>query len=96
MRERKRIRLRGQAVKTSPFHGGNTGSIPVGVTQKGDDNLIIWRDSQVVRLRSATPLSPVQIRFAPLKISDFYSEIFFFLNLIKTVFRVLLQWMVVV
>ena len=24
--------LRGQAVKTSPFHGGNTGSIPVGVT----------------------------------------------------------------
>ena len=23
---------RGQAVKTSPFHGGNTGSIPVGVT----------------------------------------------------------------
>ena len=22
---------RGQAVKTSPFHGGNTGSIPVGV-----------------------------------------------------------------
>ena len=28
----KRIRLRGQAVKTSPFHGGNTGSIPVGVT----------------------------------------------------------------
>ena len=29
-----RIRLRGQAVKTSPFHGGNTGSIPVGVTKK--------------------------------------------------------------
>ena len=26
-----KIRLRGQAVKTSPFHGGNTGSIPVGV-----------------------------------------------------------------
>ena len=24
---------RGQAVKTSPFHGGNTGSIPVGVIQ---------------------------------------------------------------
>ena len=23
--------LHGQAVKTSPFHGGNTGSIPVGV-----------------------------------------------------------------
>ncbi len=28
-----KIRLRGQAVKTSPFHGGNTGSIPVGVTK---------------------------------------------------------------
>ena len=26
------IWLHGQAVKTSPFHGGNTGSIPVGVT----------------------------------------------------------------
>ena len=26
------LRLHGQAVKTSPFHGGNTGSIPVGVT----------------------------------------------------------------
>ena len=26
-----KIRLHGQAVKTSPFHGGNTGSIPVGV-----------------------------------------------------------------
>ena len=26
------IRPHGQAVKTSPFHGGNTGSIPVGVT----------------------------------------------------------------
>ena len=42
------IRLRGQAVKTSPFHGGNTGSIPVGV---------IWRRSQVVRQWSATPVS---------------------------------------
>ena len=30
-RERKKMRLHGQAVKTSPFHGGNTGSIPVGV-----------------------------------------------------------------
>ena len=30
--ESDRLRPRGQAVKTSPFHGGNTGSIPVGVT----------------------------------------------------------------
>ena len=29
--------LHGQAVKTSPFHGGNTGSIPVGVTMKDND-----------------------------------------------------------
>ena len=43
-----KLRLRGQAVKTSPFHGGNTGSIPVGV---------IWRRSQVVRHWSATPVS---------------------------------------
>ena len=28
--------LHGQAVKTSPFHGGNTGSIPVGVTLKNE------------------------------------------------------------
>ena len=26
--------LHGQVVKTSPFHGGNTGSIPVGVIIK--------------------------------------------------------------
>ena len=28
------MRLHGQAVKTSPFHGGNTGSIPVGVIKR--------------------------------------------------------------
>ena len=28
---REEMRLHGQAVKTPPFHGGNTGSIPVGV-----------------------------------------------------------------
>ena len=37
-------RLHGQAVKTSPFHGGNTGSIPVGVTDcKADTQLSIKR-----------------------------------------------------
>ena len=36
--------LLGQAVKTSPFHGGNTGSIPVGVTDcKADTQLSIKR-----------------------------------------------------
>ena len=28
------IRLHGQAVKTPPFHGGNRGSIPLGVTKE--------------------------------------------------------------
>ena len=28
------IRLHGQAVKTPPFHGGNRGSIPLGVTKQ--------------------------------------------------------------
>ena len=31
--KRSDIRLHGQGVKTPPFHGGNTGSIPVGVTE---------------------------------------------------------------
>ena len=35
------IRLRGQAVKTSPFHGGNTGSIPVGVTEKDSQKRVL-------------------------------------------------------
>ena len=30
---KRQIWLHGQAVKTSPFHGDNTGSIPVGVTE---------------------------------------------------------------
>ena len=43
-----KIRLLGQAVKTSPFHGGNTGSIPVGVTEgrliKGIYQFFLYRD----------------------------------------------------
>ena len=34
------MRLHGQAVKTSPFHGGNPGSIPGGVTKKGTRNWV--------------------------------------------------------
>ena len=53
------LRPHGQAVKTSPFHGGNTGSIPVGVIlQKALLSVIkfkIWRSSQAVRRGSATP-----------------------------------------
>ena len=38
------IWLLGQAVKTSPFHGGNTGSIPVGV-------IALWhKDADVAQL----------------------------------------------
>ena len=55
-RGRQMRRLHGQAVKTSPFHGGNTGSIPVGVTK------LIRRLSQVVRQGTATPRASVQIR----------------------------------
>ena len=47
-------RLLGQAVKTSPFHGGNTGSIPVGVT--------IWGVSSVGR---ASALQAEGHRFEP-------------------------------
>ena len=41
-------RLLGQAVKTSPFHGGNTGSIPVGVINQR--NLIERHYADVAQL----------------------------------------------
>ena len=85
--------LHGQAVKTPPFHGGNRGSNPLGVISVSlsekmslDDKknpcynvrvLYIWRVSQVVRHRSATPLSPVQIWYSPLKNLRNVPEIFF-------------------
>ena len=31
----------GQAVKTSPFHGGNTGSIPVGVIFLKKESILV-------------------------------------------------------
>ncbi len=62
--------LHGQVVKTPPFHGGNRGSNPLGVIFL---NILaynkVWRHSQVVRQRSATPLSPVRIWLAPLQTS---------------------------
>ena len=48
--------LRGQAVKTSPFHGGNTGSIPVGVIN------FIWDLSSAGR---ASALQAEGHRFEP-------------------------------
>ena len=46
---------RGQAVKTPPFHGGNTGSSPVGV-------IILWRISSAGR---ASALQAEGRRFEP-------------------------------
>ena len=43
------IRLRGQAVKTSPFHGGNTGSIPVGVINSQNAAVIVTDAFLVVK-----------------------------------------------
>ena len=45
----KEKRLRGQAVKTSPFHGGNTGSIPVGVINSQNAAVIITDAFLVVK-----------------------------------------------
>ena len=42
------IWLHGQAVKTSPFHGGNTGSIPVGVIANlAGFHRLLWTISSV-------------------------------------------------
>ena len=41
--------LRGQAVKTSPFHGGNTGSIPVGVINSQNAAVIVTDAFLVVK-----------------------------------------------
>ena len=61
----------GQAVKTSPFHGGNRGPNPLGVIYK-----LIWRRSQAVRHGSATPSSPVRFRSSPLKENHGYVVLF--------------------
>ena len=64
-------RPHGQAVKTSPFHGGNRGPNPLGVIYK-----LIWRRSQAVRHGSATPLSPVRFRSSPLRKNHVYVVLF--------------------
>ena len=43
------IWLLGQAVKTSPFHGGNTGSIPVGVINSQNAAVIVTDAFLVVK-----------------------------------------------
>ena len=71
------IRRHGQAVKTSPFHGGNSGSIPDGVTERIERRLcrlsFFWIFSSVgwstrlitVRSRVRVPEDPSkkQVRF---------------------------------
>ena len=66
------MRLHGQAVKTSPFHGGNTGSIPVGVTSDQMSTYIVGKSSirnicpqglfgplaQLVRATGSYPVGP--------------------------------------
>ena len=39
----------GQAVKTPPFHGGNRGSIPLGVTKKEGSDTFTWEYSSAGR-----------------------------------------------
>ena len=66
---------RGQAVKTPPFHGGNTGSSPVGVIQtevKYRFCFFIWRVVRAGRRSTpgkcvgATSVSRVRIPHSPL------------------------------
>ena len=74
-------RPHGQAVKTSPFHGGNTSSNLVGVIyQSWSDKQLIWRHSQVVRRGSATPWSPVRIWLSPLSHLTVWDDFFCFIN----------------
>ena len=68
--------LLGQAVKTSPFHGGNRGSIPLGVT--------IWGVSSVGR---ASALQAEGHRFEPctphhtMSVTQSLLQTFFYLRL---------------
>ena len=60
--------LRGQAVKTSPFHGGNTGSIPVGVIYADVAQLA----EQLICNQQVIGSSPI-IGFKPLGLRTFSS-----------------------
>ena len=66
-----RFWLRGQAVKTSPFHGGNTGSIPVGVISICQDGTRQCADvaqlaEQLICNQQVIGSSPI-IGFVPLR-----------------------------
>jgi hypothetical protein len=64
----------GQAVKTPPFHGGNTGSNPVRVTTLYITNFIIWRISSAGR---APALQAGGRRFEPVILHHLFFYIIF-------------------
>ena len=88
------IRLLGQAVKTSPFHGGNTGSIPVGVTKRGVSS--VGRASALQagghRFEPCTPHQSKQRRFGRNGKEHDVSSCFFFFTIapLMSLFFVLL------
>ena len=53
----------GQAAKTPPFHGGNTGSIPVQVMQKADSP--VWIVRFLFVLFSFAPTADMSTRHSP-------------------------------
>ena len=60
-------------VKTPPFHGGNTGSNPVGVIFFNKEHIIlIWRRSQVVRPVSYTHLDVYKRQIKSIAVNDKY------------------------
>ena len=74
---------------SSPLRGAIYGWIAQSVEQRTENPRVpgsipgpatnyFWRHGQVVRQRPAKPLSPVQIRVAPPKASDFISDAFYF------------------
>ena len=72
------FRLRGQAVKTSPFHGGNTGSIPVGVIL----NLPMRRN--LIRLKEVNRRQSADYKSAALPIEP-HRRVYFFYNVYSEV-----------
>ena len=77
-RDTQRTWLFGQAVKTPPFHGGNRGSIPLGVT------ILLWAHSSAGR---ASALQAGGHRFEPYCAHHFY--IFFIYGLVVQLVRTL-------
>ena len=58
--------LLGQAVKTSPFHGGNTGSIPVGVIRTKKYADVAQLAEQLICNQQVIGSSPIIGLYGPL------------------------------